>query len=61
MSHRLVARVAETIRFHQLLPSGQEQIYLAISGGADSVALLMAFLALGYAEQVTLLHCNFSL
>jgi len=61
MPHPLLVRVSETIRSHQLLPTGREQIHLAISGGADSVALLMALLALGYGAHLRLLHCDFAL
>ena len=61
MHHTLEQRVAETIECHGLVASYTDKIYIAISGGADSVALLMAMLALGYRERLEALHCNFSL
>ncbi len=54
----LVALVEETIRQEDLVGAGQD-ILIALSGGADSVALLRAFLLLGY--EVSALHCNFHL
>lgn len=61
MRHTLEQRVAETIECHGLVASYTEKIFIAISGGADSVALLMAIIALGYKERLEALHCNFSL
>jgi len=51
-------KIAEFIERHQLLrPDG---LYLVgLSGGADSVALLLALRSLGY--QVEAVHCNFRL
>lgn len=61
MHHTLEQRVAETIECHGLVASYTDKIYIAISGGADSVALLMAMLALGYRGRLEALHCNFYL
>ena len=56
MHHTLEQRVAETIESHGLVVSYTDKIYIAISGGADSVALLMAMLALGYRGRLEALH-----
>lgn len=61
MRHTLEQRVAETIECHGLVASYTDKIFIAISGGADSVALLMAMIALGYRQHLEALHCNFSL
>ena len=61
MRSLLEAQVATTIQEHRLIDSTTQRIYIAISGGADSVALLMAMLALGYGERLEALHCNFTL
>ena len=61
MRSLLEAQVATTIQEHRLIDSATQRIYIAISGGADSVALLMAMLALGYSERLGALHCNFTL
>lgn len=61
MHSLLEAQVATTIQEHRLIDSATQRIYIAISGGADSVALLMAMLALGYGERLEALHCNFTL
>ena len=47
MRSLLEARVEKTIREHRLIDSATQRIYIAISGGADSVSLLLAMLALG--------------
>ena len=61
MRSLLEAQVATTIQEHRLIDSATQRIYIAISGGADSVALLMAMLALDYGERLEALHCNFTL
>ncbi|WP_455107522.1 tRNA lysidine(34) synthetase TilS [Porphyromonas sp.] len=61
MRSLLEARVEKTIREHRLIDSATQRIYIAISGGADSVTLLMAMLALGYGKRIEALHCNFAL
>ena len=61
MRSLLEAQVATTIQEHRLIDSATQRIYIAISGGADSVALLVAMLALGYGERLEALHCNFTL
>lgn len=61
MRSLLEAQVATTIQEHRLIDSATHRIYIAISGGADSVALLMVMLALGYGERLEALHCNFTL
>lgn len=60
MTHALLDQVAQCLSEHSLLPE-QGIIYIAISGGADSVALLMAMRRLGYKERLCALHCNFHL
>lgn len=50
--------VADTIRRHKLLSPG-ERILIALSGGADSVALFLILKELGY--DCVLAHCNFLL
>lgn len=54
----LLQIVARTICSHRLLPEAGAVI-VALSGGADSVALLAALIQLGY--QCTAAHCNFHL
>ncbi|MCM1110768.1 MAG: tRNA lysidine(34) synthetase TilS [Clostridium sp.] len=51
-------KVAETITRYRLAEPGM-RIGVALSGGADSVALLAAMTALGY--DTTALNCNFAL
>lgn len=55
---RFEARVAEAIGRHALLERGRP-VVVAVSGGADSVALLAALTALGH--QCVAAHCNFHL
>lgn len=54
----LLRQVATCIKREKLAEVGQT-IYVAVSGGADSVALLAALYSLGY--DVRVLHCNFNL
>lgn len=51
-------KVAQTIREHRLL-SPEDKILVALSGGADSVALLSVLSGLGYRCEAV--HCNFRL
>lgn len=51
-------QVAQTIAKHNLL-SPNDKIIVALSGGADSVALLVSLLELGY--HCIAAHCNFHL
>ncbi|WP_455109160.1 tRNA lysidine(34) synthetase TilS [Porphyromonas sp.] len=60
LQHALLDQVELTLRQQQLLPPAGI-IYIAISGGADSLALLMAMLRLGYGARLVALHCNFRL
>lgn len=53
-----VESVGAAISAHRLLVSGKPVI-VAVSGGADSVALLVALCALGY--ECVAAHCNFHL
>lgn len=56
--HKLLRVIADTIiREHLAEPT--QPILVATSGGADSVALLVALSLLGY--KVSAVHCNFSL
>lgn len=60
LQHALLDQVELTLRQQQLLPP-TGILYIAISGGADSLALLMAMLRLGYGARLVALHCNFRL
>lgn len=60
MPSSLLEQVAHTIHREQLLTEGMP-LFIAVSGGADSVALLTAMIALGYHSQIHVLHCNFQL
>lgn len=57
--HTLIQQVANCIEREQLAQDGQT-IYVAVSGGADSVALLTALHMLGK-YRLKALHCNFAL
>lgn len=54
----IIQTVKQTIRLHQL-PDAPCNILVALSGGADSVCLLLLAKELGYNVQA--LHCNFHL
>lgn len=58
MALSLPQRVADTIS-RLALVEPEQTIIVALSGGADSVALLRALLCLGY--KLEAVHCNFSL
>lgn len=60
MRHPLEEQVAKAIAHHRLI-GASGLIYIALSGGVDSVALLRAMLALGYGERLVALHMNFQL
>ena len=53
MRNTLLARVRHTIAAHQLLPS-RARVVLAVSGGADSIALLQLFTLLKSERRLTL-------
>ncbi|MCQ2222839.1 MAG: tRNA lysidine(34) synthetase TilS [Bacteroidaceae bacterium] len=58
MQDGLVKQVEGTIRKHHLFQK-DSKVLVALSGGADSVALLRILLQLGYCVEA--LHCNFHL
>lgn len=56
--HVLTHKVSQLLAAHQLRPGAQPML-CGLSGGADSVALVMVLCDLGY--PVVALHCNFQL
>ena len=54
----MIEKVRKYIQSNQIL-SQQELVLVGVSGGADSVALLIVLQQLGYTIQA--LHCNFHL
>ena len=58
MSHLVLAKVAQHIRIKELCVP-DDKVLVALSGGADSVALLRIMLELGYKCEAA--HCNFHL
>lgn len=59
ISQPILQRVAEFIAQNHLLSSISEPVYVGLSGGPDSVALLHILCTLGYPCKA--LHCNFHL
>ena len=57
-SHEFEEKIAEYAKEHGLLVNG-DRVAVALSGGADSVALLRVLLSLGV--ECMALHCNFGL
>lgn len=59
MMHQVVEKIAQAMAAAGLSPGGKHPLLVALSGGADSVALLRALLELGY--DCVAAHCNFHL
>ncbi len=61
-SHSLDRRVASAIRTHQLV-NRSDKVLVAVSGGPDSVALLLALHALSdrWRLSLTVVHCHYGL
>lgn len=59
MTSQFLNTVKETIASHRLLMDKVRPVIVGISGGADSVALLVALTRLGY--NCIAAHCNFNL
>ncbi len=57
--HHFESKIANAIANHSLISPNERIIIVAVSGGADSVALLAALTALGY--NCVAAHCNFHL
>ena len=57
-TRKVLQQVEQTITAHQLLQPS-DKVLVALSGGADSVALLLLLRRLGF--KVEALHCNFHL
>ena len=57
-THEFKEKVADYIRHHELVIAG-DNVVVALSGGADSVALLHALMSLNI--KCSALHCNFGL
>lgn len=55
---KLIQNVAALLSQHEIVP-GAGPMFCGLSGGADSVALVLALKELGY--DVVALHCNFQL
>lgn len=58
MTHSIEQKISKNIEQHLLL-NDKGRVVVALSGGADSVALLSALVALGY--DCIVAHCNFHL
>lgn len=56
---KTVERVAAYIKEHNLIPEGCKRVIVALSGGADSVALLLVLRDLGFSLLAA--HCNYHL
>ncbi len=59
MASPLATRVSKTIKERKLFRQGCRTVLVALSGGADSVALLLVLQELGY--ETVAAHCNFHL
>lgn len=57
--HPFEQEIADSIARHGLISPQEQCVLVAVSGGADSVALLAALCALGY--PCSAMHCNFHL
>lgn len=59
MTHSLINIIQQSISRHSLIPDPSRPVVVALSGGADSVALLSALVEMGY--NCVAAHCNFHL
>ena len=60
ISNNILSRVSAFMAENRLLPDKDSLIFIGLSGGSDSVALLHILLALDY-KHIIATHCNFQL
>src|SRR5574344_1896946 len=60
ISNNILTRVKQYLSDNDLLQSDSPLIFVGLSGGSDSVALIHILKSLGYANVIAT-HCNFQL